>query len=63
MFWPLADFLGPLGGALNIFLVEDICKTNTLAAKLSNETYVYYYGNMSKPLAKVTQTKTKYDQF
>ena len=34
-----------------------------MAAKLSNDTYVYYYGNILEQVTKVTQTKTNYDQF
>ena len=34
-----------------------------MAAKLSNETYVHYHGNISEQVTKVTQTKTNYDQF
>ena len=34
----------------------------TMAAKLSNETYVHYHGTISEQVKKETQTKTNYDQ-
>ena len=54
---------GAPGGPQNPFFVENFCQINTLAAKLSNETYVHYNGNILEPVTKVTQTITKYDQF
>ena len=45
------------------FLGQYLCKIITLASKLSNETYVHYYGNISELMTKVTQTKQKKTSF
>ena len=58
-FWYL-DFLGLLAGPKRFF-VENLITIYSLTAKLSNEKY--YHGNILEQVTKVTQTKTKYDQF
>ena len=42
---------------------DDSGKIISMAAKLYNETYVHYHGNITEQVKKVTQTKRNYDQF
>ena len=43
---------------------DDSGKIISMAAKLYNETYVQYHGNITEKVKKkVTQTKRNYDQF